>query len=44
VATAGLAQAAQAAGARGADIGQAVAQARTRALQAWLDGSAPAAV
>ena len=44
VATAELARAAQAAGAQGAAIGQAVAQARTRALQAWLDGSAPAAV
>ena len=41
VATAELARAAQAAGAQGAAIGQAVAQARTRALQAWLDGQGP---
>ena len=41
VATAELAHAAQAAGAQGAAIGQAVAQARTRALQAWLDGQGP---
>ena len=43
VATAELARAAQAAGAQGAAIGQAVAQARTRALQAWLDGQTPPA-
>jgi tRNA nucleotidyltransferase (CCA-adding enzyme) len=41
VATAELARAAQAAGAQGAAIGQAVAQARARALQAWLDRQGP---
>ncbi len=41
--TASVAQAAMARGARGESIGKAVAEARARAVQAWLDGAAPAA-
>ena len=41
--TASVAQAAMARGAQGAAIGKAVAQARSAAVQAWLDGEAPGA-
>ena len=41
--TASVAEAAMARGARGAAIGQAVAAARARAVQAWLDGAVAAA-